>query len=232
MSKSTKIWLIIAGFLIVVGSSIFVIAMFKTGWDFTKLSTVKFETNTYELNDDFNSISISGDTADVKIIKSETEKAKVICVEREKCTHTVKVDNETLQISVNNEMSALDYIGISFQSAKITIYLPNGNYSNLNVKSDTGDIEISKDFTFENINVEVSTGDIKCFASVTNDITLKASTGDIKIENLTVNSLSLLTSTGNVSATNLIVNEKVVANVSTGKVRLKNITCKNFLSSG
>ena len=58
MSKSAKIWLITAVLLIVLGSSIFVIAMFKIDWDFTKLSTAKFETNTYDLTDDFNSISL------------------------------------------------------------------------------------------------------------------------------------------------------------------------------
>ena len=51
MGKSAKIWLIIAASLIVAGAIIFTGEMLVLKWDFTKLSTVKYETNTYEIND-------------------------------------------------------------------------------------------------------------------------------------------------------------------------------------
>ena len=51
MGKSVKIWLIIAASLVLIGCIAFggVMAMLK--WDFAKLSTAKYETNDYEINE-------------------------------------------------------------------------------------------------------------------------------------------------------------------------------------
>ena len=49
MSKGVKIWLIIAACLIVVGAIIFTGVMSVLKWDFKKLSTAKYQTNTYQI---------------------------------------------------------------------------------------------------------------------------------------------------------------------------------------
>ena len=45
MSKITKIWLIIAASFVLIGCIIFGGVMTMLKWDFTKLSTDKYETN-------------------------------------------------------------------------------------------------------------------------------------------------------------------------------------------
>ena len=64
MSKITKIWLIIAASLVLVGCIIFGGVMTMLKWDFTKLSTGKYETHNYEIDEKFNNISIVTDTAE------------------------------------------------------------------------------------------------------------------------------------------------------------------------
>ena len=48
MSRKTKIWLITAAALVLAGCLLFAGTMAAQNWDFSKLSTVTFETNTYE----------------------------------------------------------------------------------------------------------------------------------------------------------------------------------------
>lgn len=53
MRKATKVWLIAAASLVLIGCMLFVGVMFATGWDFSKLSTVGYETNTHEIAEPF-----------------------------------------------------------------------------------------------------------------------------------------------------------------------------------
>ena len=79
MSKKTKIWLITAGSLVLIGCVVFVGIMAALKWDFAKLSTVKYETNTYETEKTFSDISIKTDTADIAFALSNDEKCRVEC---------------------------------------------------------------------------------------------------------------------------------------------------------
>ena len=70
---------IVAISFIVLGLIIFASAMTVYGWDFTKLSTSKYETNTYEIGGDFESVSIDTDTANIIFLPTDEEKSKVVC---------------------------------------------------------------------------------------------------------------------------------------------------------
>ena len=65
MRKSTKIWLLTATSLIVLGCVSFTATACAIGWDFNKFSTVTLETNTYEITESFQNISMNMNTADV-----------------------------------------------------------------------------------------------------------------------------------------------------------------------
>ena len=65
MSKKTKIWLITASCIAIVGLIIFAGVMTAMNWDFTKLSTVKYETNTHEITEEFKGIKVDTNTADI-----------------------------------------------------------------------------------------------------------------------------------------------------------------------
>ena len=230
MSKSVKIWLIIAASLTLIGAIIFSGVMMALNWDFSKISTVKYETNGYEFNDAVcKNIKVITDTADISFVPSAY--LKVVCYEETKAKHLVTLQGDTLIIEAKNK-KWYDHIGINFGSPKITVYIPSGEYGALTVNGDTSDTEIPKEFKFESIDISQSTGDVKCLASAGGDIKIKTSTGDIKVENITAASLNLTVSTGNINATKIECIGDLSAKVTTGKVKLENIRCSNLISTG
>jgi DUF4097 and DUF4098 domain-containing protein YvlB len=206
--------------------------MTMLAWNFSELSTDQFETSHHEVKEDFRSISIVTDTADMVLIASEDSKCEVVCHEQKNGKHSVSVRDGVLIIEVKDTRKWYEYVGIQFGTPKITVYIPAGEYGMLSVKSDTGDMEIPEDFIFKSIDIAEHTGDVTCYASALEGIKIKTSTGKIYLENVSADSLELSASTGNVSASNVICAGDVSVSVSTGKTVLTNITCKNVISNG
>ncbi len=232
MSKITKIWLIIAASFVLVGCIIFGGVMTMLKWDFTKLSTDKYENHNYEIAEKFNTISIMTDTADILFVPSENQKTSVVCHEQKNAKHSVTVQNSKLVIEIVDARKWYEHIGINFGTPKITVYIPQGEYGALFVKSSTGNVEIPKEFKFENIDISESTGNVTNYASASENIIIKTSTGDIRVENVSANTLDLSVSTGGVMVCNVTCEGDVKITVSTGKKNLTNIECKNFVSNG
>ena len=126
-------------------------------WDFTKLSTVKYETNHYEINEGFENISIITDTADVVFVADESMMTSVSCYEQKNLKHRVTVEDGTLVIEVADTRKWYEYIGINFGTPKITVCIPQGKYGALSVSASTGDIHIPKDFSFNGVDLSAST---------------------------------------------------------------------------
>ncbi len=232
MSKITKIWLIIAASLVLVGCIIFGGVMTMLKWDFTKLSTGKYETHNYEIDENFNNISIVTDTADILFVPSEDPKTSVVCHEQKNMKHSVTVQNGKLVIEIVDTRKWYEYIGINFGTPKITVYIPQGEYGALFVKSSTGNVEIPEEFKFENIDISESTGNVTNYASASENIIIKTSTGNIRVENVSANTLDFSVSTGRITVSNVTCEGDVKINVSTGKTNLTNIGCKNVVSNG
>ena len=220
MRNSTKIWLIIATSLVALGCIIFSVAMTKNYWDFTKLSTVKYETNTYQINENFSNISMNTDTADILFIPSDDKMCKVVCYEMSDMKHTTTVQNDTLTINVTDEREWYDHIGITLGTPKITVYLPKTEYDSLAIKEDTGDIEVPKDFKFGSIDIATNTGDINV-SNITcgGDIVINVSTGKVNLTDIKCKSFISDGSTGDISLKNVIATEKFSIERSTGDVK-------------
>ena len=232
MRKKTTIWLITAAVLVLIGGMILGGLMSKLNWNFRKLSTSKYETNRYEINEKFSNISVETDTAEVIFAVSNDGKCKVECYEEERSKHRVTVAGDTLVIGLIDERSWYNYIGINFGSPKITVYLPEGEYATLSIREDTGDVEIPKDFAFKDVDISLRTGDVDLCASASGPIKIKGSTGDICVENISAGSLELSVSTGKVIASGVKCEGDVTVGVSTGKAYLTDIKCQNVISRG
>ncbi len=233
MSKRVKVWLIVATALILVGCMIFAGVMTVLKWDFKKLSTIKYETNTYVITDVFTHISVTGDTvADITFVPSHDDTVSVVCYEQKNLTHTVAVEGETLSIKVNDTRKWYHYVGINFGGPTITVYLPKGAYGALSVKTSTGDVVIPKDFTFSDVNIKVSTGDVTCCATSLGGMQIKTSTGDIRLSDLSADSVDLSVSTGKITVSSVACEGDVRVSVSTGKSKLTDVTCRNLTSTG
>ena len=226
MSNKTKIWLILATIFVVFGAGIFGFAMSKYNWDFTKLSTVKYETKTYELNEKFTDVVIDSSISDIKFISSEDNTCKVVCDEIEKVKHDVYVSDNKLTININDERKWYDYINIVSISPKITIYLPNNNLESFNLYGKTGDVYI-ENLSIKALNISITTGDIMLQNIKSDDLFIKGSTGDINMNNVIItNTIAIEIETGDIELDDTLCN-KLDIKTNTGDTKLTNVLVSN-----
>lgn len=220
MKKSTKVWILIAISLIVFGCIMFAVAMTKNHWNFRELNTVNYETNTYQIDEGFSNISLLTDTADILFVPSDDGMCKVICYEPDNMKHAIATSDGTLTINVTDKREWYDYIGITFGSPKLTLYLPEVEYDSLLIKEDTGNIAIPKDFKFKNIDITTSTGDITVHGvTCEENMKLNVSTGKINLADIKCKNLLSDGDTGDFSLKDVISTEKISIQRSTGDVK-------------
>lgn len=230
MSKEVKMWLVIATSLVLIGCIILGCALYMAEFDFKKLQTTKYETNTHEINEKFENIEIHTNTANITFLLSKNEKIEVLCFEETKEKHLVSVKENTLFIELQNNKKWYEHIGINWNSPKITLSLPKGKYGDLKIKLSTGDVKIPKHFGFKSMDIKGSTGEINSAAEVQGAVKMKTSTGGISLENISAGSLNLTVSTGKLSVSNVICKEDAKFKASTGKTILSDLKCKNLTS--
>ncbi len=236
MKRSTKIWLVAATFLIVVGGAVFCAAMSQAHWDFAAIFAGPYyearETRTLVVNEAFRNIALHCGTEDVSFLPSEDGTCRVAFYEEEeKMRHAVKVDDATLLISLADTREWYERIvSFSNHTPRVTVYLPQAVYSTLTVEA--GNTTLPKDFFFEEIVVSADTGDVDCRASASGLIRIETSTGDIRCENITASALELSTSTGQIDARSVTCAGDVHVSVDTGDAFLKDVSCRNLLSRG
>lgn len=230
--NKTKIWLIVAVALILVGLIIFAGVMTMLKWDFSKLSTEKYVTNEYTVREKFEKIIIRTKTADVKLIPAENPETTVVCYEADNARHIVDVTDSSLSIELHDNRKWYDHIGINFSSPKVTVYIPEGKYTSLSVKTSTGTVNIPNNFSFESIDISGNTGSITCNSSAADNIKIKNSTGSIKLENVSAGNIDIELTTGKVTLAGIICKNDISMETSTGKTELSNVKCKNLISEG
>ncbi len=177
-------WAIVATFLILLGAGMFTGAMAGYGWDFTKLSTADYEDNTYEITDGFDNIRVDSDVSDIVFKHSSDGRCIVECHENRDSIHSVTVKDNTLTINNAETYPWYIWLSISFDSPKVTIYLPDTGYGELDVESDTGDVTVPGGFIFDNIDISTDTSDVDLSASTTGNIHVESDTGDVELSNV------------------------------------------------
>ncbi len=228
MKQLSKKTVRIALWLCLVGLLITLVSFLAVGFDMTKLSTVTFETNTKEVNEDFSDIAIETKTADIRFVLWEEDNCKVVCYEEERMKHTATVQNGTLMISVTDTRKWYDHIGMSFGDAELTVYLPRKQYEALEIQGDTGAVEVPEVFGFETATVETDTGDVDWQASVAGNLTIETDTGAVNVDTDILEKLEVKTSTGDVFVDSVRNAFTISVETNTGAIRLNNIRCRIF----
>ena len=223
MSKKTIVWLVIGAFLVILGSIIFACVMMTLKWNFLKLSTAKYETNTYEFTEKVEDISIKTDTADVVFVPSSDSKIHVTCYEADNQKHTVTLSDGALVVEVVDTRKWYEYIGINFSAPKITVSLPAGEYGELEVEVSTGRVKLDG-VRCEKFASKGSTGDISMKDVIAKEsIFVERGTGNITIDGTDAAELYLKTTTGQVKGS--VLTDKVfIARTDTGRISVPNGT--------
>ncbi|MGI6359844.1 MAG: DUF4097 family beta strand repeat-containing protein [Acholeplasmatales bacterium] len=229
MKKGLKISIIVASILLVVGLGLFITVMAVNDFDFSQTISIKYVTETYSVNEDFENIRVEVETTKVIFEASEDEKTKVTCSETNKLTYDVGIKNNTLVISaVDNRRWFNTFSFFNFRKEAMTIYLPKDTYNSLTIKNQVGTITIPKNFTFEEVDFENGTGSVNLYAKVNNDIKIVVETGDIRLENITANNISLQSSTGKHILTNVSATNNINIKANTGSVILTSVRSKTL----
>lgn len=232
MNRQTKLWLVIAICLVLVGGIIFGGVMTVLKWDFRKLSTTQYETKEYAISGNFSNIAIHTDTADITFVPAEDGACKVVCYQQCNMPYSATVTDGTLNIHIQDTRKWYDYIGIHFGTPKVTVYLPQAEYGTLTIREDTGDITMPKDFQFETVDLALSTGDVHFLASAAEEMKIKTSTGGICVENASAGALDLSATTGKITVSGVTCTGDAKLEVTTGKTILTDLTCENLTSDG
>lgn len=228
MKRTVQKWLLTAAIITLAGAVLFVGALAAVGFDFTGLATRKFETNMYELHEDFDNILVNAQTATLTFVPSKDGICKVECVEEEKLKHSVKIQEGALMIDVCDSREWYDHIGISFRTPTITVYLPKEVYTSLFVTTMTGDIVIPAGYSFDSVAVLGTTSNISCHASASKSIALETTTGKITMGHSESESVRLTATTGNITASDVSCNT-FTAKGTTAEITLQNVLVNDRL---
>ena len=227
-----KGWMIVAAILVLVGLGVCLGGLALLGFDLKKLDTRQLETNTYAVSETFDSINIHAETDKITFLPAEGKACRVECRESKKLTHEIGVEGGTLTVKTVDKQTWFSQIGFHVDSPSITVYLPEKDYRDLAIETDTGDIKIPEDFTFKTVQIKGDTSDVSCKASGADRMEIALSTGDIDLAGIETKALSLTVSTGRVSVESTACKGDVAIHVSTGKVKLDGLTCKNLSTDG
>ena len=230
MKKTVKLLFIIAATLILAGGLLFTCVLWASGWDFTKLSSSDYESETKEISEDFDSITVSSDTTDILLALSENGKTYVDFYKKADNYYSVSVIDGALTIELSEEKWYKDIF--DFGQETVTVYLPEKEFADLVIDSSTSDIKISEGIRFENVNISISTGDVESYASVKSCFKISATTGDIHLNKVTANSVEISVSTGDIELENLNCTGEIKLEVSTGDAKLENVRCGSLVSTG
>ncbi len=232
MNRGRK-WIIAAAVLLVLGLLLCGVSYRLIGFDFGKLSTVRYTVKTYEVAETFRNIRIDADTGKIALVPSRDGTCSVVCHEEENAPHRVEVQGDTLTIERKDQHTwKFMNIGLITESPEITVYLSDNEYKALAIEAGTGDVNIPGAFRFGRISVTLDTGDAHCLASAEGDISIQTDTGEITVSDLSAAGMWLASDTGRIDVSNVSVKGDIELKENTGKVTMENVTCRNLSSNG
>ena len=228
MGGFCKVLLIIAIIALILGAALFVGVLAVSGWDFGNLGSKNNVTNTYTVTEDFSSITVVGNTDSVVIVPSEDGSCRVVCNENERKLHSVTVENGTLKIIKNDNLSWLESVVCSWNKTSVKVYLPMGVYERLAVDTTAGDVSVSGGFTFADVDISLTTGDVSVFDITASGFSISLTTGDVSVSSVNASSFDLKTTTSDIEIATLACSGQVNVELTTGDLSATGVSCKSF----
>ena len=219
MSRTIKIALIAAGFLMAAGLIITFISVASTGFDTQEISDGDYVERTFKLEDDFESIYVDATSEDISFYETDGQ-SYVVSFQRDDIDVKVGISNNTLK--VETEMTNWFSMGINFQNPTIKIYLNKTAFAgDLTIKSSSGNVDVPSTLQFSNAFLKSTSGDIAMSAQVSNRVQTDASSGNIVIYGLKAKAFEGDTSSGNITLTSCSFDNDSKITCSSGDITVK-----------
>ena len=223
--KKMKIAILLSAIVIAVGLILALVGLLIMRFDFGRLELSRYQSKTHEVVEDFNSIVIDVDTADVILRLSTDGVCRVSCFENDKRPHTVTVQDGVLQIGTTEGKWYHNIQLFNFSEPSITVSLPKSAYDELRLRIDTGDAELPAELSFTNATVTTDTGDVHLQSAVADALSVTTDTGDIEITGVSPTTLTATTDTGEITVSDSKIAEALAIRTDTGEVKLCAIEC-------
>lgn len=241
MSKEKKMAMMIAVACIVAGLLIALAALAVVRFDFRRLSTMTFETRTYEVQEPFRHIDIRDVECDVRLLPATDGQCKVVCTESGKIVNTVEVEGDTLTITRRDTRKWYERIGIWWgDDLTMTVYLPEQEYQSLVLKTVSGEIKVPDSLSFAEAEVSSTSGDISFLGRTTDglritstsgeinagnaaggDVQVTVTSGDVQLSAMTIENLAVSTTSGNVELSRAVVEGSAQITSVSGEIGLE-----------
>jgi len=225
MKKRT---VIISLIMVFIGITLIAGGCFAMGFDFRKLDKHTYTERTVEITDAFENIIVTKGS-DIRLLPSEDGKCRLVFTESDTVTYSSNVEDGTLTIKRDENRKWLDYFGFNFTSYSVKLYLPETKYNYVNIKTFSGDIELSEGLTFHHVNLDCSSGDIRCYAAIDDNLFAESSSGDMDIKGISpANGITLANTSGSIKLSNMDMADKIDISSTSGSIHADNISCENF----
>ena len=213
------IWNLIGVLLCVIGAVIIVKTLFQAGFNLESFSTAQYVTNACDVEEAFVNLKVKGDIEDVILITSEDEKCHVTFREEEKARHQVKVENDTLIITVADDRPWYEKIGFWTESPTVTMALPKAEYGEIKIENNMGDVRIT-DVKCQNLYLKGNTGDVELTRVIAGEeIKADLNTGDVSFRECDGNAIYVETVTGDVTGS-FLSGKRFETKTNTGDVKV------------
>lgn len=204
MRFGKKIAILVAVLCVGIGLLLVLGAMVATGFDFGRMNTLHFVTNTYTVHDTFTNISIKDAECDVRLVLTEGGTCTVECRESDKIYNTVAVENGTLTVRRVDSRRWYEHIGVYWWGKmEVTVYLPQAEYNSLSAVSVSGNVEIPEGFSFQKAEARSTSGSVRFAAAVEGDLYVKTVSGSVRVEGAAPKTLTVQSTSGRLTLTDV-----------------------------
>ena len=230
MSKGKKTTLIIALVCVVLGLILSFGVLASIQFDFTRLNTIQYETNTYSVEQPFSHLRVEGAECDIRLVPAQGSACRVICAEAEQVSHTVEVRDGTLTVIRQDQRKWYEQFGFHWGRMEITVELPQQTYDSLYLKTLSGDISVPEGFSFSQAEVRSTSGRIGYAAATQGSLLLKTTSGDLTARGLTTENLEARSVSGDVELEQIEA-ETIITEAPSGGITIRSAQVRGQVSA-
>ncbi len=221
MKKGTKVWLIIAGIAFALGIILMVCGAAASGFDFRNLRAPETELTEYVIAESFDSIKTDILDCDILIYPSADDKCTVKCVDSKNMEHSVFVSDGKLVIEQHDTRRWYEHISFFVEKKYIRIDLPKTQFEEFYLKTVSGDIYISDEFTIKGLTLVTTSGDLKISNITAEELTATTTSGDMEAKDISCSGdMTLTVTSGDIDLSSVVAEGKLQIKTVSGDIEL------------
>ncbi len=190
------------------------------------LKSTKYN-GTLSITEVYSNIKIECTSSDIAIYPSNSKTSSLSFVGNKYVSYSYEVINNELIVFQKDNRKFFDKF-TNFVNFKVVLYLSDTDLENLSINITSGDVLVSKDFTFNTSTIITTTGDIRFESNVKDVLLVNATSGDISLKNISCKNLNVKCTTGDIELLNSHILEDTYLKATTGDIEIENLITNNL----